>query len=74
MMQPALFLNLSNSPGVNCFWFVLQAAGDTIKQTVQPILDQYAMGVIQKLELKKVQFGNKAPQITGTCVCNLISC
>jgi len=32
---------------------------------VQPILDQYAMGIIQKLELKEVAFGNKAPEVTG---------
>jgi hypothetical protein len=25
------------------------------------------MGVIQKLELKTVAFGNRAPQVMGTC-------
>ncbi|KAG0617318.1 hypothetical protein M758_5G181100 [Ceratodon purpureus] len=45
--------------------YIDEAASDMIKQTVQPILDQYAMGIIQKLELKEVAFGNKAPQITG---------
>jgi hypothetical protein len=32
---------------------------------VQPILDQYAMGVIQRIVLKTVAFGTRAPQITG---------
>ena len=32
---------------------------------MQPILDQYAMGVIQRIVLKTVAFGTKAPQITG---------
>jgi Ca2+-dependent lipid-binding protein len=45
--------------------YIDQAASDLIKQKVQPILDQYAMGIIQKLELKEVAFGNKAPQIMG---------
>lgn len=37
-----------------------------IKEAVQPILDQYAMGIIQKITLEKVAFGNRAPQIMGT--------
>ncbi|XP_024367897.1 synaptotagmin-5 isoform X2 [Physcomitrium patens] len=45
--------------------YIDQAASSLIKEKVQPILDQYAMGIIQKLELKQVAFGNKAPQVTG---------
>jgi hypothetical protein len=45
--------------------YIDQAASSLIKEKVQPILDQYAMGIIQKLELKEVAFGNKAPQVTG---------
>lgn len=52
---------------------VVKAAGGLIKEKVQPILDQYAMGIIQKLELKEVAFGNKAPQVTGTCCPTVIN-
>jgi hypothetical protein len=45
--------------------YIDQAAGNMIKETVQPILDQYAMGIIQKITLQKVAFGNRAPQIMG---------
>jgi len=48
-----------------CWPFIDQAAGDLIKEKVQPILDQYAMGVIQRIVLKTVAFGTRAPQITG---------
>ncbi|KAG0569737.1 hypothetical protein M758_6G108800 [Ceratodon purpureus] len=42
-----------------------QVAEDIIKETVQPILDQYAMGIIQKITLQSIRFGKKAPIITG---------
>jgi hypothetical protein len=45
--------------------YIDQAAASMIKQTVQPILDQYAMGIIQKITLQTVAFGNKAPQVDG---------
>ncbi|CAK9226235.1 unnamed protein product [Sphagnum troendelagicum] len=47
-------------------WPVLdQAAGNLIKEQVQPILDQYPLGIIEKIILKTVQFGNAAPEILG---------
>ncbi|CAM6044581.1 unnamed protein product [Sphagnum compactum] len=47
-------------------WPVLdEAAGKLIKEQVQPILDQYPMGVIERIILKKVQFGKRAPEILG---------
>lgn len=42
-----------------------QAAGELIKGEVQPILDKHALGVIQRIVLKTVAFGSKAPYITG---------
>ncbi|CAM6026036.1 unnamed protein product [Sphagnum balticum] len=47
-------------------WPVLdQAAGNLIKEQVQPILDQYPLGIIAKIIFKTVQFGNAAPEILG---------
>lgn len=50
-----------------------QVAETLIKETVQPILDQYAMGIVQKITLETIRFGRKAPQIIGIC-CSDISC
>ena len=44
-----------------------QVAEVFIKESVQPILNEYAFGIIQKITLESIRFGDKAPQITGTC-------
>jgi hypothetical protein len=31
------------------------------------------MGIIQKITLRSIRFGNKAPTITGTC-CSVLFC
>jgi hypothetical protein len=46
-----------------------QAAGKLIKEQVQPILDQYPMGVIDRIILKTVKFGKRAPEILGRFSC-----
>jgi hypothetical protein len=49
-----------------------QAAGNLIKEQVQPILDQYPLGIIEKIILKTVQFGNAAPEILGRFAANVL--
>jgi Ca2+-dependent lipid-binding protein len=51
-------------------WPVLdEAAGKLVKEQVQPILDQYPLGVIDRIILKTVQFGKRAPEILGRFFC-----
>eukprot|EP00850_Spirogloea_muscicola_P002890 SM000011S19068 [mRNA] locus=s11:689053:692991:+ [translate_table: standard] len=45
--------------------FVNRAASELLMNTVQPILDQYKMGVIAKMKLKSVTLGNHGPRIDG---------
>jgi hypothetical protein len=49
-----------------------QGAGNLIKEQVQPILDQYPLGIIEKIILKTVQFGNAAPEILGRFAANVL--
>jgi hypothetical protein len=52
----------------DCF-LRLRFAGKLIKEQVQPILDQYPMGVIDRIILKTIQFGRRAPKILGRFFC-----
>jgi hypothetical protein len=44
---------------------VLQAISDMVKAQVQPLLNNYAMGVINRFELQNMSLGTKAPRFEG---------
>lgn len=45
--------------------FVLQAASELIKSSVEPILEQYRPIILASLKFSKLTLGTVAPQFTG---------
>jgi hypothetical protein len=45
--------------------YLVQAISDLLKAQLQPLLNQYAMGIIQKFSLQHLTLGKKAPRFDG---------
>ena len=52
------------------FWlsFVLQAASELIKSSLEPVLEQYKSLLLDSLKFSKLTLGTVAPQFTGEMI------
>ncbi|KAL0904774.1 hypothetical protein M5K25_026924 [Dendrobium thyrsiflorum] len=61
-------LNWLNLELTKIWPFVNEAASELIRNSVEPILEQYRAGVLASLKLSKLTLGTVAPQFTGVSI------